>query len=189
MEESSGKSLIIRVVGFGTILAPIVGYEFRGFTGVWPPIGQSVQFFGAAIVSAVIALVGRVAKKSFRTKTSAIRAAIICSALSLLAVVAYGCLFLMYVRNVTDQVTGETVYVSVGTQYTSEVTRLQALGKFPTPVTDEDILKIAGVQDENIKKMWMPSSVFRVRAALLISYVLLLSSINFITGALARVGD
>jgi hypothetical protein len=92
----------------------------------------------------------------------------------------YSYLLISYVKGVETPDNG-IQYRTVGSER-SERTK----GLLPGAL-DAEILKIAGLADSDIEKMWTPASVERVRFELFISYLVALLSLNFLTSSMAEV--
>ena len=164
-------------VRWAVALLPLVGYKTQSVPLVWPPIG-SIAVFGA---SAAVAITGAFGKlpSIFETKKNAKKGMLYALTVALLALIAYSFLLSKFVKKVETPNSG-VQYRTIGSQRTAE-----ARQKFPGK-SDEEVLKVAGLNDGDIERMWTPSSVQHARFGLFISYLVLLGSFNFAVGSYSR---
>lgn|GEM_PF-4670641 len=157
---------------------PLIGYlpvltneKFQTPQILWPPIG-SVVVYAPGIAAVLIWAIGELPKLS--TKKGAARYWFIGGiATALIALGCYALLLIAYVPGVPTPFNGMQ-YRTVGSVRTPVADRC-------TPnKTDQDLLRCGGLEDGDIETLWTPSSVYRIRFELFVSYILVLGSINVV---------
>lgn len=154
---------------------PVVGASLNHLSGfppiLWPPLG-SINFYASALATALIASVGFYPIRSIEKgvwKRRAVFGLIVC----VVSLLAYAYFLSTFVKAIETPNNG-TQYRTVGSQRTE-----MALNRFPG-ATDGQLLRVAGLNDDDIEKMWTPSSVTWARLKLFLSYLFGLTSINFV---------
>ena len=138
---------------------------------LWPPIG-SVVIYAAGIAAVLIWAIGELPKLSVKKAADRYWFAGGIAA-ALLSLGWYALLLIAYVKGVETPFNG-LQYRTVGSVRTPVADRC-------TPnKTDQDLLRCGGLEDGDIEELWTPSSVYRVRFELFMSYILVLGSINVV---------
>lgn len=156
---------------------PLVGLGVPRLPFVWPPIG-SIDIYAAGIATVIIWAFGMFPQR-LRYKKSARRWAGFGLALAFGSFLFYAHFIAAYVVRVETPKNGSQ-YRTVGSEKS-----IKALHDYPSE-SDEGLVKIAGLEDGDIERMWTPSSVRLARLELFSSYLATLCLINFALGAHER---
>jgi hypothetical protein len=144
-----------------------------------PPLGKENSFIAPAVcIGAVMAtLLLWLVRNASKAKIISV-ASLVCFLGSILL---YFHLLGLYVRPVYVYSQNRVINVSVGGE------RTQFANEFFSGKSDVEMLQARGIGEDEILKLWTPSSVESNRFQLLIVYMLILSSANLCIGALAMV--
>jgi membrane protein implicated in regulation of membrane protease activity len=171
----------LRTAGAAISSIPLAGaalqYSLFAKPILWPPIG-GVEIYAAPLATALVAVFGAIPAWSKGKAATRIWLAVSIF-LVLLSLIAYVYLLSTFVKEIETPDNG-TQYRTIGSQRTAKAIRL-----FPDK-SDGQILKIAGLEEDDIENMWTISSIREVRSELFFSYLLGLCSINFILGLIAH---
>lgn len=139
---------------------------------VFPPIGEGEKSF-AVLVLGLAGAAAILPYVSTRGKARVKLAALFLAA-SVVLFVSYFVLFQRFVIGLDVAVTESHERVVIG------YTRTPFANRFPSSTSDEDLEKAAGIGNE--VKMWSRVSLTITRSALVLSYTLLLISLNLCIG-------
>jgi hypothetical protein len=184
---SRGFSHLLRIaVTAAPILASplrshIAGTNSQSIPLLWPPVG-GMTIYAVPLGSMVIGLVGWGFPKRLRKRTAA-RLRFAGLVVAFASLFAFSYLLLRFVKDVPTPDNG-IQYRSIGFVRTVAAQRV-----LPSTMSDQDVLKAVGLDDGSIESAWTPSSVVRVRLMLLMTYILCLSSINFVVGISSMLGE
>jgi hypothetical protein len=141
---------------------------------LWPPVG-GMTVYAAPLASLVIGLFGWGFSKRLKKNTAAnLRTAGL--VVAILSLLSFSYLLLGFVKEVFPP-SGGVQYRSIGFDRTDAAKRV-----FPSTMPDVEVLKAVGLDDGSIESAWTPTSVLLVRLGLLATYILCLSSINYVVG-------
>ena len=157
--------------------APFVAQHYSQSSFIWPPLG-SLETYGAYVATVIIGLFSLLSLvlESKREAKSHLKAAI---AMAFVVFLIYAFLVERYVISVETPANGVQTR-SVGFRVEP---RIRAL--YPDK-NDPELLRIGGLEDWQIQKVWTPGSVLALRLSLLITFSLTLSLANVALGAAAR---
>jgi hypothetical protein len=169
----------IRVLQWAVLVLPIGSVMLSTKTSLLgPPLGRLsllVVPFGIALAG-----IGMVLPLLLTTLKAVRRVAWLSAATVVIGVLVYGYFVQRFVVTVDISSQGRSVLVSVGGDLSQPYRQLYA-GQ-----ANSEIVKDQGYQEEDIDRVWTPSSLLESRLLGLCSYVFLLGSINTFMGALAR---
>lgn len=158
-------------------VAPVFASHFGQSSFVWPPLGN-LETYGSYIAVIAIGLFS-LFPKVFQAKDRA-RTRLGCSiALVIVLSLLYAFLLERYVITVDTPANGPQTR-SVGFVVEPRIREL-----FPDK-NDLELLRIGGLEDWQIKKVWTPTSVDTLRLSLLATYILILGLANVALGTAAE---
>jgi hypothetical protein len=159
------------------VSAPILAQHFGPSSFVWPPLGGLETFaaYAATVAIGLCSLLPLLLDTKQQAKVWLKRAVIA----SFLMFILYSILVARYVIRVETPANGLQVR-SVGFRVEP---RIRAL--FPDK-NDWELLRIGGLEDWQINKVWTPNSVLALRMSLLTTFALTFGAANVAIGAAKR---
>jgi hypothetical protein len=185
LEELKEYTRKFRYLSWFICVAPLGGWFLRGHWNYLFPIvdGNHANFF-AVTLAMILASIGAILPLGCKiTKARLPRILRVCSALIVCSAVIYFALNIRYVICI-PLTNGNTPCVSIGWTR-SEAAKEYARESCPQ-CSDIELLMAAGPYEDQVHQLWTESSIFFVRLGLFISYALILASLNFVIGALAK---
>jgi len=157
--------------------APLLAKHYSQSSLLWPPMG-SIETYGVEVATVLIGLFSLLPLmlENKQQAKSILKAAIASACLMFLI---YACLVGRYV------ISEETPYNGVQTRSVGFRVEPRIRALYPD-MTDSQLLRIGGLEDWQIQKVWTPGSVLALRLSLLITFSLTLGLANVALGAAAR---
>jgi hypothetical protein len=166
-----------RVPQVAVIGAPLLAQHYSQSSFIWPPLG-SLETYGAYVATVLIGLFSLL-PLMLENKQQAKSCLKVSIAMAFVVFLIYALLVERYVISVETPANGVQTR-SVGFRVEP---RIRA--QYPDKI-DPELLRIGGLEDWQIQKVWTPGSVLALRLSLLITFSLTLGLANVALGAAAR---
>jgi len=161
----------------GLVVAPYLAQHYSQSSFIWPPIGSLETYgpYAAIIVIGLFSLLPNVIENKQQAKSWLKR-----------AILTTGLVFVLYSYLVERYVISvETPANGVQTRSVGFRVEPRIRAQYPDK-NDPELLRIGGLEDWQIQKVWTPGSVLALRLSLLATFSLTLAVANVALGAAAR---
>lgn len=159
------------------LVIPLASEKLTSSSVPFPPLGDDVRTWqvAATIVAGLFGVLAYIVRPRHRLRTLLVSMAPVV----ILALAAY---FTYEVRSVVSipLPTGEIRSVVKGDQ------RQSGLPEPYASMRDQDLIKYAGLHDEDLKAIYTPESLLIAKGRLFAAYIVFMASVEFILGSIAR---